>query len=163
MKKVLSLLLIFILGIFVISCSRTTKGSAINEKENKGVKNQMKNTIQYKVLKEEEIPEKFKSHINKNKENKGYLYLEDSEYCYVAIFSGKKPTGGYSIKVLSLNGDKSGTKISIKEDKPKDKTKVTQALTYPYVVIRSKDISANLKVIGENGEILNSVLKEELY
>lgn len=59
----------------------------------------------------------------------------------VAIFAGTKPTGGYSVKVTKVTdqsrpGKPSTAVVDYEVISPPPDAMVTQALTYPYVVVR---------------------------
>ncbi len=58
----------------------------------------------------------------------------DGEEAYIAIFWGRKNTGGYAIEVESakLEGDR--VEISVSRTSPSEGAIVSQALTYPYAV-----------------------------
>jgi PrcB C-terminal len=59
---------------------------------------------------------------------------------YLAVYWGRKPTGGYSLAVESarLEADRVTVRLALKEP-PRDAI-VTQALTYPYAVAVVRDL-----------------------
>ncbi len=63
-------------------------------------------------------------------------------YSVVAIFAGEQPTSGYSVEILSVENGGSQTKeqgaiaITLQYCQPKAGEFVTEALTYPYHMIR---------------------------
>ena len=68
--------------------------------------------------------------------------VDFSRYSVVAVFAGEKPTGGYSVEIIKVETNGSQTKepeaiaISVRYRQPKAGEFVTEALTYPYHMIR---------------------------
>lgn len=55
---------------------------------------------------------------------------------FVLLNMGEKRTGGFSISVESVREEADKIVIKVKESGPKPGSMVTQALTYPYAVVR---------------------------
>jgi hypothetical protein len=78
--------------------------------------------------------------------------MDFTRYSIVAVFSGEKPTGGYSVEILSAETISSQTRdqpslaISVQYRQPGAGDFVTEALTYPYHMIRIPKIDRS-KVI----------------
>lgn len=68
--------------------------------------------------------------------------VDFTRYIVVAVFTGEQPTGGYSVEILSVENGGSQTKeqgaiaITVRYRQPKAGELVTEALTYPYHMIR---------------------------
>jgi hypothetical protein len=80
------------------------------------------------------------------------------EGTYVAVYWGRKPTGGYSLAVESarLEGDAVTVTLALKEPSPD--AMVTQALTYPYAVAAVRDLDPEGKrfvFVDKEGQELN--------
>jgi hypothetical protein len=75
--------------------------------------------------------------------------VDFSRYNVVAVFAGEKPTGGYSVEILSAETsssqttDRSSLVITVQYRQPGAGEFVTEALTYPYHMIRIPKIDAN--------------------
>jgi hypothetical protein len=111
------------------------------------------NKIDFDEIKIQDLKPSIKSVFESKKNYKGYFRFKDEDgYWYIGIFAGKKNTGGYSVKVLSVEDIKGETKIIVQETNPKPSAYVTQALTYPYTVIRAKDIAKPIVVKNTSGE-----------
>jgi hypothetical protein len=121
------------------------------------------NKINFEVLREKDTPETIMEMINKNKEKKGFVYLVDDStgYIYIAVMSGTKPTGGYSIEVTSIEDNEGKTNIYVKELNPSKGTMVTQAITYPYTVVKAKGITPNITVKNLQEENFNNLTLEK--
>lgn len=68
----------------------------------------------------------------------------------VAVFAGEKPTGGYSIEILSAETsgsqiqERSVIAITVQHCQPEPGDFVTEALTYPYHIIRIPKIDGRV-------------------
>jgi hypothetical protein len=119
------------------------------------------NKIAFEDVTESKIPVNLENSIKVLKANRGYIYTEENGEYYIAIFSGKRNTGGYSIKVLSVEDNEGKTNILIEEKSPQESDMVIQAITYPYVVIKAKGITPNINIKNLKGEAFERVIKEE--
>lgn len=55
---------------------------------------------------------------------------------FLILNMGEKPTGGYSIGVESVEKVKDSIVVKVKEISPEEGAMVTQAVTYPYCVVK---------------------------
>jgi hypothetical protein len=100
------------------------------------------NKLNHEVVKEVQSIIDIKSVVDELKIQKGFIVFDnklvgiDSTDYYVAIFSGQKPTGGFGIDVKSVEDNEGVTSIIVEETEPSPGSFVTQALTYPYVIIK---------------------------
>jgi hypothetical protein len=66
--------------------------------------------------------------------------VDFTRYSVVAVFAGEQPTGGYSVEILSAETSGSPTQeqlaITVEHRQPSAGDFVTEALTYPYHMIR---------------------------
>ena len=75
--------------------------------------------------------------------------VDFTSYSVVAVFAGEKPTSGYSVEILSAETsgsqtlDQSAIAITVQHRQPKAGDFVTEALTYPYHIIRISTIDGN--------------------
>ncbi len=84
-----------------------------------------------------ESNEPLASLYNKNHMNKGIYSLMDDDYIYVLVSAGEKPTGGYSLEVDSITEVAPRTAyIHAVLSSPSAESYVTQALTYPCVIVK---------------------------
>ena len=121
------------------------------------------NNIDFKEVSLNELtPEKIEL-INQLVLLKGYYYWVDSNGLYTMyIGMGEKPTGGYSIKVLSVEDNEGKTNILVEETIPGTDENVSQALTYPYVVIEMKGITDRFTIMTTNKDEYKLVNDDEL-
>jgi hypothetical protein len=112
--------------------------------------------IEFEVVTEEE------SSIEFIKSLRGFgLIREDEDYYYVYIGSGEKNTGGYDIFVSDIVKVNGQVYITVSETVPSKDDMVTQALTYPYQIIRySKDNGNQLVVQDYNGNFFDDINDE---
>lgn len=116
------------------------------------------NKLNYEVVKEVKSIINIDSIINELKTQKGFVVLDnklvgiDSPDYYVAIFSGQKSTGGYGLNVKSVEDNEGITSIVVEETSPAPGSFVTQAITYPYVLIKITTPVPTFSVKNSKGE-----------
>lgn len=116
--------------------------------------------IDFQELKIQSLESSIKNIFEPKKNYKGYFsFKAEDGYWYIGIFSGKKNTGGYTIKVLTVDDVEGKTVVIVQETSPKPSMNVTDALTYPYTVIRAKDITQPIVVKDELGEVFKDINK----
>ncbi|MFO7612354.1 MAG: protease complex subunit PrcB family protein [Clostridia bacterium] len=93
----------------------------------------------------------------------GYYYWVDSNGVYrVFIGIGEKPTGGYGIKVISVEDNEGMTNIIVEEISPGADDIVTQAITYPYVVVEMKGITDSFSIVSTDGSEFVLINEDEI-
>ncbi len=75
----------------------------------------------------------------------------DAPYFYI-ICMGEKSTGGYGIKVKEINKKDDLTEIIVEETSPDPGSIVTQAFTYPKVVVKFPKYQEKITIKNTNGE-----------
>jgi len=138
------------------SDSKSPEKSSAENNSNSGsnpIKGITVNKIKYEDVKIHELKPNIKSKFEAKKSYKGFIsYKDEDDYWYIGIFSGEKKTGGYNIKVLHVEDIEGETGIVVEETGPKPSTIVTQAFTYPYTVIRTKDVVGPIIVKNTLGQ-----------
>lgn len=130
MSRIRKLIAIACLLITCLSMS----GCKREEAEEKKVK-----SLEYTVMKESEIPEEVMEHINEKKEKEfkfTFYNKEKKDYLYIVVGYGKQPTGGYSIAIEDLYLTNNSIYIDTSLIGPAKDDVVTQAFTYPYIVVK---------------------------
>jgi hypothetical protein len=160
MKKIKKLFILTFSLILFIGCSSIN----IKEKEttfaNSGTEIITTNEISIEEVSNDKLPPNMSNSINGLKSNRGYLVYSHEGDNYIAVFSGKRNTGGYSIKVISIEDKEGQTNIIVEEKAPQQGDMVTQVITYPYTVIKVKRISSDFVLKTTKDEILEKVMKE---
>lgn len=94
-----------------------------------------------------EAPQEIRKAVEENREKeKAAVYVFDQEV-YIVITRGEKPTGGYGVEVVDidkyiLDEDRFAVKVKVKYIDPEPGQPVTQAITYPFIIVKTdlKDI-----------------------
>ncbi|MCQ1528180.1 S-layer homology domain-containing protein [Lutispora saccharofermentans] len=114
------------------------------------------------------LPASIQRYIDTSRATKGYKAYKYNDAIYLAAFMGRKNTGGYSIEIediqrYKLNG-KYIVEAVVKETEPDKDSFVTQALTYPYTVVKfdSFDNISKVNFVDENGNVLSQKSIEAL-
>lgn len=132
----------------------TLIGCQEQNKDNNGNKN--KNSIEYEVIKDmDTLPPNIPLFIESMKKEKGFTNIEfiNKDLNVLVVTSGEKPTGGYGINVGSIAEEEGQVlKIIVNERVPEEGSVVTEALTYPYVVIKIPEKYDSFKVENKEGE-----------
>lgn len=74
--------------------------------------------------------------LTSNIDAAGLLGIDFSREMAVAVFSGTKPTGGYSVEITKVIETDDEVKVSAVETSPGSGCIVTQALTSPYSIVK---------------------------
>lgn len=67
------------------------------------------------------------------------------EEAFIAVFWGKKNTGGYTIEIESARVEGDRVSITLARSSPPEGAIVSQALTYPYAVAALEDLDPSSK------------------
>lgn len=94
--------------------------------------------VDFTVVKEADIPEELKKIIDEKKKEPFKLTFStnDKDYLYIAVGYGKQPSGGYSVTVDEVYLTKNALYVDTNLVGPSRGDLVSQAITYPYVVIK---------------------------
>jgi hypothetical protein len=61
----------------------------------------------------------------------------EGEYTYIIAMMGEKPTGGYAIKVVSIDDNEEGKyAVTVELSSPEEDSIVNQAIAYPADIVR---------------------------
>lgn len=96
--------------------------------------------LEYEILEEENIPEEvYEQVINDMDEfcRKAYVC---SDVLYIVVCYGAQPTEGYSIEVDYLYESSNAVLIETTLKGPSGMDKVTEELSYPYVVLKVENV-----------------------
>lgn len=100
--------------------------------------------VEYEILGEKDIPQEFLETIEEKKQAGFKLTYTDGKHLYIAIGYGVQETGGYSIAVdecyLTKNAIYFGTTLI----GPMKGEKINQVKSYPYLVVRTKNLKKNV-------------------
>lgn len=110
------------------------------------------------------LPKKLKDEVDRLKKSENYRAYEYDNYIYLIAAMGKKNTGGYSIEIedvyrIENSNDEYTVKAVVETDNPSSGKPVTQAITYPYTVVRFKsfDDIENVVFVDDDGDELEDV------
>lgn len=92
--------------------------------------------LEFTVVEDAEVPEELMKIINQKKEQPFRLSYTNTDYLYIVVGYGQQNSGGYSITVDDLYLTKNAIYIDTTLLGPAKGEAVTQALTYPYIVIK---------------------------
>ena len=134
------------------SGGKPAASSGTQPAENQGI---TVNKISFEEVAEADIPEALKGKIETSKLQRGFIYEEKDGQFYIAVFSGEKPTGGYSIKVTSIEDNEGATNVFVEETAPKQGDMVTQVITYPYTVVKAAGITSDIAIFNKDGSNFN--------
>lgn len=65
-------------------------------------------------------------------------YYDYEEHTYILVSEGEKPTGGYELNMISIVGEEENIKVKTELISPSKDDLVTQAITYPNLLVRIK-------------------------
>ena len=130
-KRALFLLLAFLTALLAGCGNQVSKPEKIKD-------------VEYTVQEEGELPEELLNKIReKQKEPFQMTYATDG-YLYIARGFGTQATSGYSIRVTDLYEAAEGIVFSAELLGPAKNEPVLQVETYPYIVVKLKDIGLDV-------------------
>lgn len=92
--------------------------------------------VTYTQLSETEAPPAVGEALNQMREQPGNRALVVDGVTYVLITAGEKPTGGYQVQISDVNEVGGRIVVNWRLSSPAPGTMTTQALTYPYSIIK---------------------------
>lgn len=172
MKKIL-LIILCIFVVALLGCNHKKESGVsqeepkVNKEEIPAVKQDIEekdvNKSSFKIIKPELYTDNMKSMIDNVKEKRGFIeYVNEGKH-YIMIFAGQKSTGGFSIEVLEAYDKGENASIVIKEVGPGPKEEVTQALTYPTIVVKVTKAFKKIEVSTDSGEKFQQLETGEKY
>lgn len=144
MKNILiAILLTLVIALGASACSPSGGG------------NTAQNNIKYEKIDISDAPLKLQETIEQVKKKKGYIYYTEDDSGYIYVAAGEKPTGGYAVEVSDLIDNKNDKlTLTVRFTEPGKDDMVTQAITYPYALIRFKAPDKAVEVIDESNNKL---------
>lgn len=119
------------------------------------VKKELQDRI--KIVEEENLPPVTREWFQQFGNHQGAYIYEEPSATYIRINAGEKPTGGYRIRVEDYIEDDSPRIITVDIIEPKDKDIVTEAITYPFTILKiHSDMVAEYEVKTADGKSFNS-------
>lgn len=100
--------------------------------------------LEYTVLSPDEFPPQLAETIEEKKERVFRITYTDEGYLYICVGYGEQETGGYSITVKELYETANGIYIDTTLMGPKEGEQISEAVSYPYLVIKLADIGKSV-------------------
>lgn len=100
--------------------------------------------LEYTVLSPDEFPSQLVEVIEEKKAGAFRLTYTDEGYLYICVGYGEQETGGYSITVKELYETANGIYIDTTLMGPKEGEQISEAVSYPYIVIKLADIGKSV-------------------
>jgi hypothetical protein len=94
----------------------------------------------------DQTPEELVDFVNENKMEQGYATYEGKNKSYLLISLGQRNTGGYSLELTNFTIDNGKALFTAKEIIPPSDAFVTQALTYPVLLIELHEEYSSIDV-----------------
>lgn len=160
----IKIILSLILTISLSCTSLPVYALSLNGVSTAPVQGIVNNKINFEVVEDKAAPKELLAMISKGKENKGFIFTIDDAtgYIYIAVLSGARPTGGYSIEVTGIDDNEGKTNVFVKETAPSKDVFVTQVITYPYTIVKARGITPNITVKNTQEQSYNNITKDIL-
>ena len=124
----------YIMGFLLLCGLMLMAGCEITD----GDKTAKQKDLEFTVVEEADLPEELKTLIEEKKKEPMKLTYSNSEYLYIVTGYGEQRSGGYSITVDELYLTENAIYIKTTLIGPGADEKVTQAATWPYVVVKTE-------------------------
>ena len=96
--------------------------------------------LEFTVVEDADVPDALMETINEKKAHPFKLHYKNSDYLYIVVGYGEQPTGGYSVSVDELYLTSNAIYIDTNLIGPSQDEFVSNATTYPYVVVKTEFI-----------------------
>lgn len=149
MKKILAIVLTAAIAALALTGCKAPSADSGKPEQKSGI---TVNKIKFEKVQYEKLPDDKKMLVESKKGTRGYLVWEEDGSFVIFITSGEKSTGGYSINVKYIEDNEGITKISVEEKSPAPGDAVTEAITYPYIIVKAKGITDNFNIENTKGE-----------
>ncbi|ROR23635.1 protease stability complex PrcB-like protein [Mobilisporobacter senegalensis] len=135
MKRILkaSFIMMILAMSFLLSSCKTEKTDLKKIKD-----------LEFTVVEDADVPEELKELIEEKKAEPFKLTFSNTDYLYIVTGYGEQPTGGYSITVDDLYLTKNAIYFNTSLLGPPKDEVVTQAITYPYIVVKIEYIDKSV-------------------
>lgn len=100
--------------------------------------------LDYTVLSPDEFPPQLAETIEEKKAGVFRITYTDEGYLYICVGYGEQETGGYSITVKELYETANGIYIDTTLVGPKEGEQISEAVSYPFLVIKLADIGKSV-------------------
>ena len=124
--------------------------------------------VSFRAVSDSSLPKVLKDEIDDMKSKESYAAYEYDNYIYLVAAMGRQRTGGYDIEIEKVykigDNDEYTIKAVVDTDEPSSGSNVTQAVTYPYSVVKFKSFDNIEEVIfvDEDDDELDNVEIEDL-
>ncbi len=125
--------------IFMLIIMNCLVSCGVEEKDDKKI-----GDVEFEIIAQENFPKEVKNIINDKKETEFKTSYTEGEDLYIIAGYGRQPTGGYSVGVEELYQTNNNIYLKLKFMGPAKTEKVTQEISYPYIVIKMKDIGKSV-------------------
>ena len=117
--------------------------------------------VEYEEVNLQDIPDDLAKWVEANRKTPGIRFKNVDNKTYILISAGEKPTGGYSINLESVTMVAPGSiYLTAQVISPPPDMMVTQALTYPYILIEIEDEEVWV-VDGTINDGIRNILEEK--
>lgn len=135
MRKILSLSIALMIIISAVGCQEAATGDI---DEGPAVGDSI--LIQIEPVDPLALSKENQQELESRRTEAGHYLFEEEGTTYLAVFSGERNTGGYSIEIAEITLQDNKLSVSTVETAPDPDMMVTQALTYPMAVVSLADL-----------------------
>lgn len=100
--------------------------------------------LDYEMVEEEDVPKELMAKIEEKKAADFKLTYENDNYLYIVRGYGEQETGGYSIQILEFYLTQNAIIFDTNLIGPSKDDVKTTAPSYPYLVVRIKNMDKNI-------------------
>ncbi len=100
--------------------------------------------LAYTVLSPDEFPQELAETIEEKKAGAFRITYTDGGYLYICVGYGEQETGGYSVSVDELYETENGIYIDTTLIGPQEGEDISEAASYPFLVVKIEDIGKSV-------------------
>lgn len=102
----------------------------------------------------EEFDGSLRAFVEANEKKQGIRFLTIGDKTYIMYAWGEKPTGGYGVRIASVEDTDEAVIVKVELSAPKPGDVVTQALTYPFDVVETGRLDKEIHLYTGGAETI---------
>ncbi len=147
MKKILISLLCLAVLVGIYACVNSGGGLLSGQPGETSDQGTETGAVTFQKAALEDLSGDIRNSVHLDRAEQGYDILQSGSDYYLVVYAGERPTGGYAVEITAITSGGEKTQVTVREAAPAQGAMVTQALTYPFDIVKlEKGISGSVEL-----------------